>query len=123
VARILLIDDDDALRTMIRVALEAHGHAVTEAGDGREALRLHRLAPAELVLTDIQMPGRGGLEVLMDLRRESPDVKVIAMSGGGSMVSSAAALEMAVPLGATASLAKPFKLEALFEAVDRALAA
>ena len=122
-ARILLIDDDDALRTMIRFALEAKGHAITEARDGREALRLHRLVPAELVLTDIQMPERDGLEVLMDLRRESPDVKVIAMSGGGSIVSSAASLEMAAPLGAIASLAKPFKLEALFEAVDRALAA
>ena len=122
-ARILLIDDDNALRTMIRLALEAKGHAVTEASDGREALRLHRLAPAELVLTDIQMPGRDGLEVLMDLRRESPDVKVIAMSGGGSIVSSTVALEMAVPLGAVASLAKPFKLETLFQVVDRALAA
>jgi len=75
------------------------------------------------VITDIQMPERDGLEVLMDLRRETPDVRVMAMSGGGSVVSSAAALEMAVPLGAIATLAKPFKLEALFEAVDRALAA
>jgi DNA-binding NtrC family response regulator len=123
VARILLIEDDDGLRVMLRRALEEQGHAVTEAREGREGLRLHRADPAELVITDIQMPDRDGLEVIMDLRRDAPGVKVIAMSGGGRAVSPTVALEMAIPLGATAALQKPFRLEALFEAVDRALAA
>jgi DNA-binding NtrC family response regulator len=122
-ARILLIDDEEGLRTMLHRALEEQGHAVTVAREGREALRLYRQNPAELVITDIQMPDRDGLEVLMDLRREFPGVKVIAMSGGGKAVSSDMALEMAIPLGASATLAKPFKLEELFEAVERVLAA
>jgi DNA-binding NtrC family response regulator len=122
-ARILLIEDDESLRTLLRRALEQQGHAVIEAREGREALRLHRQDPAELVITDIQMPERDGLEVIMDLKRNSPGVKVIAMSGGGTVLSATLALEMAIPLGATATLAKPFRLEALFDAVDRALAA
>lgn len=122
-ARILLIDDEEGLRTMLRRALEGKGHTVVEAREGREALRLHRADPADLVITDIQMPDRDGLEVIMDLRREAPGVKVIAISGGGRAVSSTVALEMAIPLGAAAALSKPFRLEALFEAVDRALAA
>ena len=122
-ARILLIDDEDGLRKMLRRALEEKGHSVTEAREGREALRLHRLNPADLVITDIQMPGQDGLEVLMELRRESPGVKVIAMSGGGRALTPAVTLEMAIPLGATTTLAKPFRLEALFEAVERTLAA
>jgi DNA-binding NtrC family response regulator len=122
-ARILLIEDEDGLRRMLRLALEQVGHTVTEAADGREAVRLHRVDPTDLVITDIQMPEKDGLEVLMDLRRESPDVKVIAMSGGGRLVSHAQALEMAVPLGAITTLTKPFRLEQLFEAVDKALAA
>ncbi len=69
------------------------------------------------------MPDRDGLEVIMDLRRESPGVKIIAISGGGKKVSSHVSLEMAVPLGAATTLTKPFRLEVLFEAVERLLAA
>jgi len=122
-ARILLIDDEEGLRSLLRRALEQRGHVVVEARDGREGLRLHRQDPAEVVITDIQMPDRDGLEVIMDLRREARGAKVIAMSGGGSVLSPVVALEMALPLGAFATLTKPFRLEELFDAVDRALAA
>ena len=122
-AHILLIEDQDDLRTLLHRALEEQGHSVTVARDGHEALRLYRRGTVDLVITDIQMPERDGLEVLMELRRDAPGIKVIAMSGGGRTVSSAVALEMAIPLGATATLTKPFRLEELFEVVERSLAA
>lgn len=121
-ARILVIDDDDRIRRMLRAALELEGHEVIEAGEGEEALRLHRAAPAELVITDILMPGSDGLEVIMTLRREAPALKVIAMSGGGHF-QQMNVLGMAEPLGAFASLRKPFDVDAMIETVRRALAA
>ena len=68
-ARILVIDDEDRIRRMLRAALEMEGHEVIEARQGEEALRLHRAAPAELVITDILMPEKDGLEVIVALRR------------------------------------------------------
>jgi DNA-binding NtrC family response regulator len=121
-ARILVIDDDEQIRSVLRRALEGEGHEVLEAGDGTEALRLHRATPADLVITDILMPKKDGLEVLLALRRGSPRLKVIAMSGGGRH-GQMTSLEAARPLGAFASLSKPFKLDAMIEAVRRALAA
>jgi DNA-binding response OmpR family regulator len=81
-ARILLIDDDDTLRTMLRLALTNSGHTVTEALNGNEGLRLFRSANADLVITDLVMPETEGLEVLMELRKREPLSKVIAISGG-----------------------------------------
>ncbi len=121
-ARILVIDDDDQIRRVLRRALEAEGHEVLEAGNGKTALRVHRTSPAELVITDIHMPERDGLEVLMELRRGAPRLKVIAMSGGGRL-GQMTPLEAAVPLGAFASLSKPFELDAMIEVVRKALAA
>jgi len=121
-ARILVIDDEDRIRRMLRAALEMEGHEVLEARQGEEALRLHRVAPVELVITDILMPEKDGLEVIMALRRDAPELKVIAMSGGGRFMQTDA-LHMAEPLGAFASLRKPFELDAMIETVKRALAA
>ena len=121
-ARILVIDDEDRIRRMLRAALEMEGHEVLEASQGDEALRLHRATPAELVITDIMMPEKDGLEVIMALRREGPALKVIAMSGGGRFTQMEP-LGMAEPLGAFAALRKPFELDAMMETVRRALAA
>ena len=121
-ARILVIDDEDRIRRMLRAALEMEGHEVVEATQGDEALRLQRAKPAELVITDIMMPHKDGLQVIMALRREAPGLKVIAMSGGGRY-ELMDALDMAKPLGAFATLRKPFDLDAMIETVKRALAA
>ena len=121
-ARILVIDDEDPIRRMLRAALEQRGHEVIEAREGKEALQLHRTAPVELVITDILMPEKDGLEVIMTLRREAPQLKVIAMSGGGRFKQTEALL-IAEPLGAYATLRKPFDLEAMLEIVNKALAA
>ena len=122
-ARILVIEDEDGLRHILGKTLEAAGHAVLEARDGKEAMKLHQRSRADLVVTDLFMPEMNGVEVLMALRKESPGLRVIAISGGGKFYKPAEALENARLLGAHAGLDKPFELWRLLEAVDEALAA
>ena len=121
-ARILVIDDEEPIRRLLARALVGEGHEVIEAKDGREALQLHLATPAELVITDIIMPEQDGLEVIMALKRKAPGIKVIAMSGGGRF-GQTEALHMAEPLGAFATLRKPFALGTMLETVNLALAA
>ncbi|HLA61423.1 MAG TPA: response regulator, partial [Nitrospiraceae bacterium] len=79
---ILVVDDEDQIRKLIRETLEQAGYHVTEAHDGKEALQQYRLTPADLVIMDILMPDQDGLETTITLRREFPNVKVIAITGG-----------------------------------------
>ena len=81
-ARILLIDDDDSLRAMLGIYLARAGHTVIQAHDGQEGLELFPATAADLVITDMMMPKKDGLEVLRALRDNQPPVKIIAMSGG-----------------------------------------
>lgn len=120
-ARILLIDDDDALRTMLRLTLNHFGHTVVEARNGREGLALYPHADVALVITDIVMPEVEGIEVLMELRKVEPRVKIIAISGGGR-ASATDYLRLARKLGASRVLAKPFSNEALLAAINDVLA-
>jgi len=82
-AAILVIDDEEIIRVLLRSALEAAGYEVTEAANGREGLDLYRKRPTDLVITDILMPELNGLDMLMELTREFLDAKVIAISGAG----------------------------------------
>jgi len=82
VARILVIDDDDRIRDVFRQILENAGYEVEDACDGHEGVRLYKEKNIDLVITDILMPGMSGLETILELRFASPDVKVIAISGG-----------------------------------------
>jgi len=120
-ARILLIDDDDELRGMLRATLVYFGHTVIEARDGKEGLALFADAAADLVITDIVMPEKEGLEILMALTGREPPVKIIAISGGGR-VNAKDCLRVAQQLGAAKVLAKPFSNEVLIEAIDELLA-
>jgi DNA-binding response OmpR family regulator len=121
-ARILLIDDDDAVRTMLGLTLTHFGHAVIEARDGEEGLLLFNHNETDLVITDIVMPEKEGLEVLMTLRKKIPPVKMIAISGGGRQ-SAEDNLHLAKLMGAARVLAKPVTTEALMAAVNDLLAA
>lgn len=120
-ANILVIDDDDIFRDVLVGALRQAGHTVREAGDGNEGLRLFHEQPAELVLTDIVMPEKEGLDTIRDLRREFPAARIIAMSGGLAH-DPKLYLHMAEKFGASAVLAKPFPLTELYKTVDAALA-
>ncbi len=120
-ARILLIDDDDLLRSALRLTLIHFGHTVIEARDGKQGLALYEQAGADLLITDIVMPEKEGLEVLMTLRKRQPPVKIIAMSGGGR-VSASDYLRIAKHLGAAKVLTKPFSNDAMIAAIDEVLA-
>ena len=113
-ARILLIDDDDSVRTMLCLTLTHFGHTVIEARNGKEGLELFQHANADLLITDIVMPEKEGLEVLMELRKKDPPVKIIAISGGDY-------LHMAKLMGAAKVLAKPFSTNVLIAAIDELL--
>jgi DNA-binding response OmpR family regulator len=120
-ARILLIDDDNEVRTMLRLTLAYFGHTVIEARNGKEGLALFKEANADLVITDIVMPEKEGLAVLIELReKQVPPVKIIAISGGGRQ-KAVEYLRLAKLMGAARVLAKPFSNEALLAAIDELL--
>ena len=105
-ARILLIDDDGGVRRTVRRLLERAGHAVLEAGDGEEGLRLHREWRPELIIADIFMPQVDGLELILELRREAAAVPIVIMSGGDGSGTLDLRKEAAL-LGAAHTLRKP----------------
>jgi len=117
--RILIIDDDAAVRTTVRHLLERAGYQIIEAGDGREGSRM--LDGVDVVITDLLMPEVDGVDLLGMIRREGHTLPVIAMSGGGK-VDSKSYLDVAKALGAFATIAKPFELEHLLSTVRDALA-
>lgn len=113
--RILVVDDDESLRTLIRHMLAPLGVAVEEAEDGRKAIRAYSARPADLVLCDLLMPGTDGLEVIRELTA-FPGVRVVAMSSGGSL-KGVDLLAIARRLGAADVLEKPFNQETLLATV------
>jgi DNA-binding response OmpR family regulator len=116
VARILIIDDEDQARRMLHQVLERAGYEVVVARNGSEGLERFRAEPTDLIITDILMPEKEGLETIMDLRREFPQAKIIAMSGGGR-AGNLNFLAIAEVLGAQRTLHKPFELQEMLTAV------
>ena len=120
-ATVLIIDDDDSLRTTMRKILQLEGHTVVEAAEGGEGITLFRESSVDLVVTDLVMPGKDGIETIQELRVEDPHIPILAISGGTS-VDRNGPLTDAVAFGANASVAKPFTVEEFQEAVRRLLA-
>lgn len=118
---ILVVDDEDQIRQLIRDTFERAGYTVHEACDGKQALQQYRAEPADLVVMDILMPDQDGLESIMTLRREYPSVKVIAITGGTDMIGILNFLDIAKMLGARRTLQKPFDMQALLEAAKAEL--
>jgi len=114
--RVLVMDDDAVLRGALRVALEAAGYEVLDAADGDAGLRLHRTHGADLVLVDVFMPERDGLEVIRALRTAIPRPKIVAISGGGR-IGDLDVLRAAAALGAARTLQKPFEPHVLLAAI------
>lgn len=116
-ARVLVVDDHESVRQMLRQALETAGMVVCEAADGEKALDLFRRAPVDVVITDIVMPNKEGIETIFELRRLSSRLKIIAMSGRDT----SEFLGMALKLGADHALHKPIEIRALVNLVRACL--
>ena len=119
-ARVLVIDDEEQVRTLIREVLEGAGHEVMEAGNGREAMKLYEANPTKVVITDLVMPEQDGLETIRELRRRFPTVKIIAVSGAQQKLN-LELLYVAEKLGALHTLEKPFEIRKLVALVEELL--
>ena len=117
---ILVVDDDKPLRDLLSSVLREQGHEVATAGEGNAALELMAHTRFEMVISDIIMPGKEGMETIRDIRGLYPDVQIIAMSAGGSM-GNVQVLEYARMIGAHESIRKPVELPALISTVERML--
>lgn len=115
--RLLIIDDDDLFRMTLRAIFEDAGFEVVEAPDGNHGIEAFERRPADVVITDILMPEKEGIETILELRRSHPEVKIIAMSGGGE-AGNANFLDMAEKLGANRILNKPFTRSDVLNAVE-----
>ena len=120
-ARILVIDDDNDVRSLAQDVLGSAGYEVLVAADGAQGIELQRSTPAAVVITDILMPEKEGLETIRDLKHEFPGVKIIAISGAGKRVKSSAYLVTAREVGAQALLRKPFDSNTLVQMVREVL--
>jgi DNA-binding NtrC family response regulator len=119
-ARILLADDEPKLRDVFARYLEGLGHDVRTAADGNQVMAALAEAPADLLVTDINMPDMDGIEILAALKKNGSHMPVIAISGGGYLDKNLL-LSSAAMLGALLTLEKPFALEELRDAVENAL--
>ena len=120
-ANILLVEDEEQLRSLLKIVLESAGHTVQEAGDGKEALESYVRNPADLMVTDIVMPNKEGIETILEFRRNHPGLRIIAMSGGGRN-SAQDYLKLAKSFGADYVLTKPFSNQAILDVVKTVLA-
>lgn len=118
-AVILLIDDDERLRRTVGRMLTIAGHEVVEAENGDAALAILPACQPEIVITDVFMPEKDGIETVKELREQFPEVKILAMTGGGREPRFYSLIESFLLAGV---LRKPFEREALLEAIDRLLA-
>ncbi|PIE57839.1 MAG: response regulator [Desulfobulbus propionicus] len=118
--RILVIDDDEQMRLLLRQIIEWTGYEVLEAVDGLDGMVKQHQYKADLVITDIIMPEQEGLETITALKKEYPGLKIIAISGGGR-IGPEAYLPAAKELGADRVFSKPFDVKELAEAVKELL--
>ncbi len=114
--RILVIDDDWQMREMMHQALVRAGYEVVDAANGKIGMTLHRQEPVDLVITDLIMPEKEGIETIRELRRDFPGLKIIAISGGGR-ASADGYLSVAKTIGADRTLSKPFDLKQILDTV------
>ncbi len=116
-ACILIADDDEDLREMLRLVLESAGHEVDAVADGERAIQAFERRPADLLITDLFMPVRDGLETVQFFRSRYPGIRIIAISGGGYSGQQTDHLAVARHAGADASFRKPFEVTALLAKV------
>ncbi|QTA79523.1 Two component system response regulator [Desulfonema limicola] len=119
-AHILIIDDDDGFRKMVRYMLEKEGYDVFEASDGNKGIKIYQDQEIDLVITDIFMPDKEGIETIIELRRDNPDIKIIAVSGGG-WKGDFDALKIAEAFGVQKAFEKPFERKEIIDTIKELL--
>lgn len=119
-AKILVVDDEPEVREILGEMLARAGHEVFRAADGEEGLRAFREHRPDLVVTDLLMPVRGGLSLIVEMREVDPEARVLAISGGGPR-GNLNFLDTARALGGVETLRKPFRRAEFLAAVDRTL--
>jgi YesN/AraC family two-component response regulator len=120
-AKILLVDDEALVVDTLSSALESKGHTIVTAANGLEGLKRFAEGGFDLVITDIIMPDKEGIGMIMEMRSVMPAAKIIAISGGGR-TGNVEVLKMAGELGAMTTVKKPIRLAELFSVVDGCLA-
>lgn len=118
--KVLVIDDDAKITRVLDLKLRKAGYQVIVAANGEAGLHLFKAQQPDMVITDILMPGKEGLETIMELRRDFPEVKIIAMSGGGH-VGAEEYLDLAKKFGAQYAFTKPFTGKEMLQAVRELL--
>lgn len=117
--KVLIIEDEAAVANLLCEGLRSCGYEAEAADGGDRGLTSFMTGQHDVVVTDVFMPGREGLEVLMEVKRASPEAKVVAISGGGHMFQAGPVLSMAKKLGADAVLNKPFRLQQLVDVIEQ----
>lgn len=117
--RVLVIDDNVDLRSILRLTLEANGFDVAVASEGAEGLEEMERSPADIVITDLFMPEKEGMETIFELRQRFPQVKIVAMSGGAPWPKATDYLAFAPDAGADAVLRKPFESSELIRIIRK----
>lgn len=120
-AKILVIDDEEQLRDLLKQMLSRDGHEITTAFDGVEGMKSFNQFNPDLVITDIIMPNKDGIEVITELLCRKPNLPIIAISGGRRAITAEFNLESAELLGVKGILSKPFTRDQLRDAVNQAL--
>ena len=119
-AKILIIDDDSQIPDMLGQTLEREGYEVVRASNGREGMKINRKTPVDLIITDIIMPEKEGIETILELKRDFPHIKIIAISGGGH-IEAEDYLYIAENIGAHRTFTKPIKRDELLKAASELL--
>ncbi len=119
-ARILVIDDDPMITKLLHSVFENAGHKVTEASDGKIGIKLYRQDPFDLIILDLVMPEKEGIETIMELRCDFPDVRIIAITGGVRGETDVL-LTAAKDLGALSAFKKPLYSEDILKAAEEIL--
>lgn len=122
-AKILVVDDEDSVRFVIKETLEQERHEVVEARTGNEALEVFERKPAELVITDLVMPDKNGIDLILELKNRYPNVRILAISGGGGLNGRFDYIPIAELIGARSVMRKPFNIIELKQTVKELLTA
>lgn len=122
-SRVLVIDDDAQMRDMLKQTLERAGHEVVDAADGEKGMELYRTNPTDVVVTDLIMPHKDGMETIIELKREFPTVNIIAISGGSRAIDPRDYLFYTAQLGVRHTFTKPFDAQDIIDAIDTLVSA